>query len=80
MPGTQKMDADHKEAFTKASLRFQENILGLQLRVLEGEMTVENFLDHLQAFEESIKQQDAIQQERRSKYEAMGMDPDEVDR
>ncbi len=80
MPGTQKMDAEHKEAFTNASLNFQKKILELQMRVIEGAMTVENFIDHLQAFDDSIKQQEAIRQERRSKYETMGMDPDEVDR
>ncbi len=80
MSQAQSMDDEHKTAFTKISLRFQERILELQMRVMEGEMTVENFIDHLSGFEESIRQQDAIRQEQRDSYEVRGMDPDEADR
>lgn len=74
------MDDEHKDAFIKASLSFQAKVLELQRRVVEGRMTVENFIDQLHGFERSIEQQDVIRQERRNSYEAMGMDPDEADR
>ena len=76
----EQMDDEHKDAFIKASLSFQAKVLELQRRVVEGRMTVENFIDQLHGFERSIEQQDVIRQERRNSYEAMGMDPDEADR
>jgi hypothetical protein len=74
------LDAEHKDAFIKASLTFQSKLQELQRRVVEGQMTVENFIDQLHGFERSIAEQDVARKKRRDDYERRGMDPDEADR